>query len=246
MKLSEHFRRAGAFLFRRRSYLPLLLLPLFLLTFITPKGPLVPFFPGLYWEVACFAVSLLGLGIRILTVGAVAPKTSGRNVAGQEAEALNTTGLYSIVRNPLYLGNTVMVLGAALLPGAWFLPVIVTLVLILYYERIIATEEEYLEEKFGDDFRAWAARVPAVIPRFNNFQPSEYPFSWKVALRREFYGLYAIIAAFFFLDLAEKAIAYRTVELDTFWTVLFIVGSVFFLTMRTLKKKSDLLMVRER
>ncbi|MGB8874133.1 MAG: hypothetical protein WCC75_12145, partial [Desulfobaccales bacterium] len=37
--------------------------------------------------------------------------TSGRNTQGQVAETLNTTGIYSLVRNPLYLGNFLIWLG---------------------------------------------------------------------------------------------------------------------------------------
>jgi len=49
------------------------------------------------WEILCLAISLLGLGVRIVTVGYVPKGTSGRNTRGQKANVLNTTGMYSLV-----------------------------------------------------------------------------------------------------------------------------------------------------
>ncbi|MGC9453013.1 MAG: methyltransferase family protein, partial [Oceanipulchritudo sp.] len=47
--------------------------------------------------------------------------TSGRNTKQQVAYSLNTTGFYSVVRNPLYLGNFFMYLGIALFTHHWWL-----------------------------------------------------------------------------------------------------------------------------
>jgi protein-S-isoprenylcysteine O-methyltransferase Ste14 len=64
------------------------------------------------WEAICVAVSLVGLGIRIATVGHAPGGTSGRRtVGGPSALALNTSGMYSVVRHPLYLGNYFQWLG---------------------------------------------------------------------------------------------------------------------------------------
>lgn len=49
--------------------------------------------------------------------------------------------MYSIVRNPLYFGNLLIAIGLALLPGVWWLLLIVGLAFFIYYERIIAAEE---------------------------------------------------------------------------------------------------------
>ena len=47
--------------------------------------------------------------------------TSGRNTAKQVADTLNTTGLYSLTRNPLYLGNAVIYMAiACFLQNVWF------------------------------------------------------------------------------------------------------------------------------
>lgn len=111
-------------------------------------------------------VSLLGLLIRIHAVGFSGKHTSGRNTAqGQVAEMLNTRGLYSVVRNPLYVGNYLMCLGIVMLTcNLWFVGVF-TLIFWIYYERIVFAEEEFLRKKFGEPYLEWAAETPIFIPR---------------------------------------------------------------------------------
>ncbi|MBW6498500.1 MAG: DUF1295 domain-containing protein [Bacteroidales bacterium] len=65
--------------------------------------------------VICLFFCLLGFGIRIYIVGHTPKNTSGRNTSGQLADELNTTGVYSVVRHPLYLGNFFMWLGMAVI-----------------------------------------------------------------------------------------------------------------------------------
>jgi protein-S-isoprenylcysteine O-methyltransferase Ste14 len=243
MKISEHFNNTGPFFFRWRGYLFLFLVPLILLSFVGFTFPFGSHVFDLFWEIGCFLVSLLGLSVRVFTVGSVPRGTSERSTKKRKADVLNTAGMYSIVRHPLYLGNYLMVLGISLFSRTWFLPLIVSLAFVLHYERVIFAEEEYLESKFGDEFLAWAARVPIIIPRFGNYQPPKLSFSWKFALRREFYGLFGLITAFFVLDTIADFIVYRRVTFDPFWGPLFIFGLVFFFIMRILKKNTNLLKV---
>ena len=120
-------------------------------------------------------VSFLGLAIRWITVGFVPPGTSGRNTLSQRANELNTTGMYSIMRNPLYAGNFIAILGVLICVKVWWLIVIFVPCYWLYIERVVAAEEVYLEEKFGDAYREWVSRVPAFLPRFAHWQPRTGP-----------------------------------------------------------------------
>lgn len=116
--LSPRRVAVGQFFFRWRSYLPYLLaLPLIVALpqsgwFETAFGEAAE----IAWDVFAALVAFAGLGIRVAAVGVAPVGTSGRNARAQRADSLNTTGLYSVVRNPLYLGNAIIVLGASPCP----------------------------------------------------------------------------------------------------------------------------------
>ena len=154
MALQEELKSQGDFLFRNRSYLPLVFLLIGLGVYVHTElteieGP--DTFLSEYWEYICLAISLLGLLIRIFTVGHTPAHTSGRNTqSGQLAEELNTTGIYSIVRHPLYLGNFFIWSGIALLTeNLWFIIAFI-LFYTFYYERIMYAEEFFLRNKFKE------------------------------------------------------------------------------------------------
>src|SRR5262245_26050620 len=104
--LARDLERQGIWLFRWRSYLPLALIPFAVWALSLNKT----YFAGSksldsLYEIACLCISLIGLGIRFVVHGYALEGTSGRNTREQIADNLNTTGLYSLVRHPLYLGN---------------------------------------------------------------------------------------------------------------------------------------------
>ncbi len=95
MLLSEKIKNLGDYCFDNRGlqFLPYLLVMLVEIGDFQNVTESVPF------EIACFMVTLLGIFIRIMTIGYVPEGTSGRNRGTQIAETLNTKGMYSIVRN---------------------------------------------------------------------------------------------------------------------------------------------------
>ncbi len=240
MRLVEHFARTGDVLFRWRSYLPLVLLPVFVASFVGFRYPYDSHAFDLAWEISCFVLSMAGLAVRVFVVGTAPRGTSGRNTRRQKAQVLNTTGPYSLVRHPLYLGNYLAALGLSFVSRTWFLPIIVSLASLLYYERIAAREEEYLEARFGDEFRDWAARVPALIPSFRHYRPPALPFDWRKALGREFYAFFGIVAGFFVLELIGEFAVSGRIELDPVWTAVFVLSATFFAAMWALKKTGRL------
>jgi len=241
MKLADHFTRSGDVLFRWRSYFPLLLLPLFALTLLDVAADGPGALPSRGWQLACLAVSAAGLVLRICTIGTAPAGTSERSTVDPRASALNTAGIYSVMRHPLYLGNTLVAIGLAAMPGRWYLPVIVCLAGLLYHERIAAREEAFLEERFGEAFRAWADRVPALVPRPGWVTPSPVRFNWRDVIRREVHGLLVIGAGFFVFDLAERAAATGRLQLDWWWTGLLLVTAATFAVVLGLKKLSRVL-----
>lgn len=158
MALQEELEMQGNWLFRRRSLLPLLILPAGIIALVFTIQMHGMLFTAVfsYWhmyEYLCLALSLSGMFVRMYTVGHTPVGTSGRNTAGQVADSLNTTGIYSVVRHPLYLGNFLMWLGIALLTCSVGFIATFVFAYWLYYERIMYAEEQFLRRKFGDTYR---------------------------------------------------------------------------------------------
>jgi len=113
---------------------------------------------------------------------------------------LTTSGPYRWSRNPFYLANLLIDVGvciviargwvaAAYLPLWWWI-----------YDGVMRREEAVLEEAFGERYRAWAARVPRLLPLRRPAQPEPGGprFSWdnpNLASGREYGRLAGILSA---------------------------------------------------
>lgn len=188
--------KTGNFFFRWRSYLPLALLPIMVAKFQDLSTTFGNKYLDILYDTICLMISLLGEGIRILTVGHVVSGTSGRNVKSQVAARLNTTGMYSITRNPLYLGNYFIILGMTLSFRSWELFLIINLLFAMFYTPIILVEESYLLSKFKDEYESYIVKTPCFFPKFSLWRPYERSWNYKVAIRREYHGLTAVIFSF--------------------------------------------------
>lgn len=229
--ISEELATAGDALFRRRSYMPLLLVPLFVLSVFDNRAA-TPF----AWELVCLSVALCGLLLRAFVVGTAPRGASTRGTRRPSAESLSTLGAYSIVRHPLYVANTLVALGCAMLSGTWYLPLIVLLLSFVYHERIAAREEAFLQKTFGESFRAWANDVPAMIPAIGRYRRSNVPFQWQKVIVQESHGLCAIGTAFLVLDTLEDSAKLGYFHVDPAWLAIFVITFIPFLIVVIVKK----------
>lgn len=246
MALREEFARDGFWLFRWRSVLPLLVIALILALMVFDPLAEPAWTDGTPWQLFCVAVSTLGLVVRAATVGCVPHDTSRRSTRERMAAEINRTGMYSVVRHPLYLGNYLMWLGITMAPGIWWLVAIVTLGYALYYERIMYSEEEFLRDKFGRDYLEWAARTPAIIPDVRLWRAASLPFSWRNVLRREYGSAFAMLAAFTLIGMTDDFEPRHTLVLDPERMAVLGSGCVVYLLLRLLKRHTRLLHVQGR
>ncbi|MFH0864821.1 MAG: isoprenylcysteine carboxylmethyltransferase family protein [Bacteroidota bacterium] len=201
MALIHSFEKSGNMLFKYRGQIPVILFLLAIpvlhftdYTFLTEKLILV-------YSIISVIISLSGFLIRAYAIGTTPKGTSGRNRDEQVAESLNTTGIYSVVRHPLYLGNYLMWIGIVVFSFNIYFIIIVSLLFWIYYERIMFAEERFLEKKFGDVYLDWSKRVHTFFPAFGKYIKSSFPFSFKSILRREYSGLAATAISFAFIDI---------------------------------------------
>jgi protein-S-isoprenylcysteine O-methyltransferase Ste14 len=242
MPMRESLKRSGDWLFRRRSYVPVALLPIVAAGVAASAHP-VPLARERLWEAVCFLVSMLGVVVRAWTVGTAPARTSGRNQGRQIADQLNTTGPYSLVRNPLYVGNALMWAGVVMYARSAWLALGVAFAFWVVYERIIYAEEEFLRERFGVRFVEWASATPAFVPRLSGYRRAPLPFSFRNVLRREYSGLLALVILFTAEVLEWRRFATGRWHADPLWLSIAAAAAVLYVTLRTLKRRTRLLNV---
>ena len=245
MALQEEFEKQGQWLFKYRSFLPLIVLFIGSILYIRTELYPETFFLEetvyeSYYEFGCLIVGLLGLLIRIFTVGYSAKNTSGRNVKGQVADTLNTTGIYSLVRHPLYLGNFFMWLGPAMLTGNFWFLLAFCMFYWIYYERIMFAEEQYLRNKFGASYLEWAKKVPAFIPCFKNYTNPEHSFSWKKIIKKEKNGLFALFLIFSAFNIIGELIEHEN-HYNYFLLIVCFVTGISYIVVKYIRKNTALL-----
>ena len=231
MSLKNEFAISGNWLFKHRSYLPLTILPLLFYSLFTP---VVISFNLLFY--IGLSISLLGECIRIITVAFTPAGTSGRNTKQQQAASLNQTGIYSIVRHPLYLGNFLIFLGPFIFAGNICSIIIFILSFWIYYERIMYAEELFLISKFGSEYENWSSKTPAFIPNIASYTPTKSIFSLRKVLEREYSGIYGVFFIFSLLLAFRNYNLNITPIITSAWKLTLISSTLFYIILRTNKK----------
>lgn len=235
--LTNELQKQGNWLFRYRSYVPLLLLPLGIIALYLHIRYFTAFsLSGRWFELLCFLVALSGLIVRGIALGYAHSRSSGRNTREQIADQLNTSGIYSIVRHPLYLGNILIIFGILLYTQSPFFIISGVLGYILFYERIIAAEEHFLNEKFGEEYRQWANETPALLPRFSQWTKPDMSFSLRTAIKGEFYGFTALVAIMTILKHLDGFFRTDHLQLDRIWLIAAGVTLIVFFVLRFIRK----------
>ncbi len=193
--------KVGNFLFKHRSFTPI---PLIVLVFIIFK-PVNLNEKNVILNLAGFLISILGETIRIIAVGYSFTGTSGRETF-LRADALNTTGIYAVVRNPLYIGNFFIFTGIVIVFANVLAVLIFALFLILQYYFIIPSEENFLKKKYGESYETYCSQVRRIIPGFKNYRKNQNPFKLKKVVLKENDPVFNMLMMFLLVFLYKERI----------------------------------------
>jgi protein-S-isoprenylcysteine O-methyltransferase Ste14 len=176
----------GKILFKYRSYTPL---PFIFLMVLFMEPTLKTMITGL-------VLVLAGEAIRIWAVSYAGSETRVTGEVG--ASTLVTQGPYSIIRNPLYLGNVLIYAGFGVMSNSLFpyLLFVAICFFIFQYYYIIKTEEEFLRNTYKDKFEKYCAHVNRILPLPKELPPEIISFirmDLKSGLRSDRRTLQAII-----------------------------------------------------
>ena len=92
-------------------------------------------------------------------------------------QRLATSGPYRYTRNPLYLGSSLLAVGLLLAGRSWMAAALVAAYFVVFYSGVMRTEEAELRARYGEEFEAYAARVPLFFPALTPRSPASASFS---------------------------------------------------------------------
>lgn len=177
----------GNFFFKYRN---ILFIVLYLALFI-PSPPLFSegkFGEGYFWWPIGLGllITFKGQFIRALTIGLAYIVRGGKD-GKVYAEGLVTEGVFAHCRNPLYVGNILMLAGVGILANSFWYVVIVIPLFLFIYQAIVLAEEHFLQNKFGNSFIQYCQKVPRWWFRINGFFKtiSGMHYNWKRYVLKE-------------------------------------------------------------
>lgn len=177
----------GNFFFRYRN----ILFIFFYAALFLPSPPIFSHSPAAdnsyLWPVLTgLFITCLGQLVRGLTIG-LAYIVRGGKEGKPFAEGLVTEGLFHHSRNPLYVGNILMLLGIGILANSLLYVAIVIPLFIFIYQAIVRAEEDFLQKKFGEGYTTYCREVRRWWPRLRGMSAtfSRMEFKWKRWILKE-------------------------------------------------------------
>jgi protein-S-isoprenylcysteine O-methyltransferase Ste14 len=132
-------------------------------------------------------ITISGQLIRGLTIGLAYIVRGGQNKKVY-AEDLVTGGIFNHCRNPLYVGNILMLLGVGILANSLLFVAIFMPLFLFIYQTIVLAEEKFLRGKFGEQFNAYCKRVNRWLINFHGLTDTvkSMKFNWRRWILKEY------------------------------------------------------------
>jgi protein-S-isoprenylcysteine O-methyltransferase Ste14 len=172
----------GNFFFKHRNWLFIV----FYAALFLPSPALFPAAADL-WSIGIgLTVTIVGQLVRGLTIG-LAYIVRGGKEGKPYAEGLVTEGIFRHCRNPLYVGNILMLLGVGILANSLYYVAIMIPLFLFIYQAIVLAEEDFLRNKFGSGFNAYCKDVNRWWPKISGLSStlSSMGFNWKRWILKE-------------------------------------------------------------
>ncbi|WP_158869664.1 methyltransferase family protein [Maribellus comscasis] len=222
--MNGYFVKFGNWIFRYRN----IIFPLFYAALFVPSMQIFQNSTGLL--LGAFIIAL-GVAVRCITIGLEYIIRGGRH-GKIHANNLVTGGIYSICRNPMYVGNILLILGFGVFANSLLFLLLFFPLFLIIYRAIIKAEEAFLYEKFGQEYLDYTSKVKSLIPDLRKIKSAfkGYTFNWKRVLLREYNSLYLYISGIELLMFYNKVIEFSML------VILFVITTVLYVLMKMLKK----------
>jgi protein-S-isoprenylcysteine O-methyltransferase Ste14 len=186
-------------------------------------------------------VAATGQILRAITIGLEYIVRGGRK-RQVYANHLVQGGMFAHCRNPLYVGNYLILLGVGVAANSLLFLCTAIPFLTFAYWAIIAAEENYLRQKFSSEFDSYCKRVNRVVPRWKGFGQTirGMRFNWQRIITKEYGSAFIWPTAIILVTLKNLWLSgeYALSRWDVrfLWGLLLLI-LLAFLTARVLKKK---------
>ena len=230
--------KLGNFLFHYRN----ILFPVFYVMLFIPSKHL---FGDVRIALALgLLVALAGQSIRFTTIGLKYIIRGGKD-RRVYAQDLVTEGLFAHTRNPLYVGNVMILIGLGIMTNTLFFNLIMSPLFIFFYQAIIRAEENFLRNKFGEGFDTYCADTNRWLPNLKGIGKtiSSMEFKWQRVIVKEYTTTYIWLSG---ATLVLLKTVYRMKDqyyFDTYkyhFAVTLVVLLIIYLFVRYLKKSKTL------
>jgi protein-S-isoprenylcysteine O-methyltransferase Ste14 len=136
-------------------------------------------------------VTIIGQLVRVITIGLVYIIRGGKD-RRVYAEDLVTTGIFAHCRNPLYVGNILILVGLGIASNSLLFMAVFTPLFLFFWQAIVLAEENYLRNKFGQQYDDYCHRVDRWLINFNGIGATlrSMQFKWKRVIIREYNSTY--------------------------------------------------------
>lgn len=234
----------GNFFFRFRN---LLFIFLYLALFIpSPKVFTEDTFgPSYYiWPIGIgLVVTVTGQLIRGLTIGLAYIIRGGRNKRVY-ADKLVTEGIFNHCRNPLYVGNILMLLGVGILSNSLLYLVVFMPLFLFIYQAIVLAEENFLRGKFGNEFNIYCSKVNRWLINFRGLAATlrSMRFNTRRWILKEYNTQYVwLVGIVLILLLNYPQVTQNDTDMRNILIAVFLIGlTLIYFFVRYLKKSGKM------
>lgn len=177
--------------------------------------------------------SLIGIGLRAYTIATTPRRIKVSRNEVKVPETLFISGIYSVLRHPIYLGNFFVWSGVALFVFNLWFALLFLLLYGIYFERVIFAEERFMERKYGNQYVEWSLHVPAFIPVLSRFQKGLFKISLSSVIFRESPVWILTAFGYAWIDVLRNYFTFGEFSLHRFSVYFFggisLLSAVFFL-----------------
>jgi protein-S-isoprenylcysteine O-methyltransferase Ste14 len=194
----------------------------------------------LWWPIIIgLIITVSGQLIRGLTIG-LAYIVRGGKEGKPYAEGLVTDGIFNHCRNPLYVGNILMLLGVGILANSLLYVAVIIPLFLFIYQAIVLAEENFLRGKFGNDFDVYCKKVNRWVPDFRGLGKTMkgMEFKWKRWILKEHTTQYIWLAGIILILLLRypELTCNNTACRNTTGIILLSALTLIYILIRVLKK----------